>query len=310
MKYFCSKFALRYERKYITLLMVLIPLALILYISTSCEKNETSSPSLYLTSDTGFVNKDSVMGTGTNFRVQLNATFGGDVNITNIIIRNEHDGIVTNYFDTGVNNESIKISKVLTKGVYEKELWTFIAIDKNGGNASVSFTVTKDSNSVFGNIRFINATMGAQSSTLFGSFLSLNSGNTFFQDSAFLIQDSIEMLYYYDAVSGEENTIASANANIGSTIYAGTTSPLNWTVKNETRYYKTQLTLADFNLATNDSLLLVAFSEPNAKRKAKNLVAGDIYSFKTAFNKFGLFYVLQVLEQDTGSVRINILIQS
>jgi hypothetical protein len=241
--------------------------------------------------------------------VELNAEFGGDVNITNIIIRNEHDGVVTNYFDTGINNESIKISKILTKGVYDSEKWTFIVIDKNGGNASVSFITTKDPNSQFGNIRHLDATMGAQGSTLYGSFLSLNSGRYFFLDSAFAHQDSIEMCYYYDITSTDANTIASPNANIDPSIFTGAYALANWTLKNETRYFKTTLTYADFTAAVNDSLLLMSYSEINGKRKAKNLLAGDIYSFKTAHNKYGLFHVQQVVGLDTGSVIVNILMQ-
>jgi hypothetical protein len=300
----------RYEKICITSFILFLFFSVFtLLFFPSCKKKETARPSIFLTNGSGYLYKDSMMAVGKNFKVELNAEFGGDANITNIIIRNEHDGIVTNYFDTGINNESIKISKILTKGVYNTEKWTFIAIDKNGGNASVSFVTTKDPDSQFGHIRSFDATMGAQSSSLFGSFLSLNSGLTYFQDSAFLHQDSIEMLYYYDITSADANTIASPNANIDPSIYTGTSALVNWTIKNETRYYKTTLSYADFNAATNDSLLLVAYSEPNAKRKAKNLVNGDIYSFKTAHNKFGLFHVQQVAGLDTGSVTVNILIQ-
>ena len=304
-----QSFVQRYESLCITLVRVLLLCSFALFGFQGCKKNIINSPYISLSSDSGYVHKDSVMGIGDNFKVRLYANFGGEANITNIVIRNEHDGIITSYFDTGINNEAINISKILTKGIYDKETWTFMAIDKNGGNASVSFTLTKDPNSTFGNIKHINATMGAQASTLYGSFLSLNSGIAFFQDAAYLIQDTIEMLYYYDGVSGEANTIASPNANIGTTIYTGTTSPLNWSVKNETRYYKTTLSQADFNKASNDSLLLVSYSDINAKRKAKNLVDGDIYSFKTTHNKYGLFYVEHVEGMDTGYVNVNILIQ-
>jgi hypothetical protein len=309
MKLICQSYFLRYEKVCITFLSAFIALSLVIIFLTSCKKKDTASPTIHLTSALGYVYKDSVMAVGKNFKVELFAESGGDVNITNIIIRNEHDGIVTNYFDTGINNQAIKISKILTKSVYEREKWTFIAIDKNGGNAAVSFIVFKDPNSHFGNIRHFNATMGAQSSTLIGSFLSLNSGRFFFQDSAFAHQDSIEMLYYYDAISSDANTIASPNANVDPSIYTGTSALVNWTVKNETRYYKTTLSSSDFNAAANDSLLLVAYNEPNAKRKAKNLTAGDIYSFKTVHNKFGLFRVEQVTGQDAGFVTVTILIQ-
>jgi hypothetical protein len=304
-----KSFGFRYEERCITSLLSLLTVSLIIFFLSSCKKKDNAPPQIHLTSATGYVYKDSLMAVGKNFKVELSAEFGGDATITNIIIRNEHDGVVTNYFDTGINNESIKISKILTKGVYNTEKWTFMAIDKNGGNASVSFIISRDPNSQFGSIRHMDATMGAQLSNLYGSFLSLNSGQYFFQDSAFAHQDSIEMLYYYDAISSDANTIASPNANIDPSVYNGASGLINWTIKNETRYYKTTLTVGDFNAAANDSLLLVAYSEPNAKRKAKNLVSGDIYSFKTTHNKYGLFHVQQVTGLDTGSITVNILIQ-
>jgi hypothetical protein len=307
MKAYFNRFISRYEKRCITFFLSIIVLILLL---VSCKKTETASPQIYLTTSAGYVFKDSLMVVGTNFKVELNAVSGGDANITNIIIRNEHDDVMSNYFDTGINNEAIKISKILTKGGYNTEKWTFIAIDKKGGNASVSFIVTRDPTSQYGAIKHINATLGAQKSTLFGSFLSLNSGHCFFQDSAFLHQDSIEMLYYYDLIGTDANTIASPNANIDPSVYTGVTGLTNWTIKNRTDYYKTSLTYADFIAATNDSLLLVSYSNPNAKRKAKNLVTGDIYSFKTtSHNKYGLFYVQYVAGIDTGSVTVNILIQ-
>jgi hypothetical protein len=287
---------------------IFIAFLLFILILPSCKKNVSSAPQIYLNSDSGYVFKDSLMATGNNFKVQLNAASGADVNITNIIIRNEHDGIVTDYFDTGINNEAIKISKILTKNVYNSEKWTFIAIDKNGGNAAVSFTLTKDPSSHYGQIKHLNATIGAQLSSLYGSFLSLHSGKSFFQDSAFAHQDSIEMLYYYDAIDVDANTIASPNANIDPSVYTGASGLANWTIKNTTRYYKTALTYQEFDAANNDSLLLVSWVNPGF-RKAKNLVAGDIYSFKTASNKYGLFYVQQVVGLDTGSVDVKILIQ-
>jgi hypothetical protein len=299
----------RYERFCITYSLLAITFIFFIIFLGSCKKKETSLPNIYLKTDTGYVYKDTTMAVGNIFKIELTAEYGGDVNLTNIVIRNEHDGIITNYFDTGVNTKAIRISKPLTKNVYDVEKWTFIAIDKNGGSASVSFITTKDPNSQFGQIKNYYVTMGAQLSTLSGSFLSLNSGRTFFQDSAFLHQDSIEMLYYYDAIGSDANTIASPNANIDASVYTGSSGLSNWTIKNETRYYKTTLSYNDFSTAMNDSILLVSYSEINGKRKAKNLIAGDIYSFKTIHNKYGLFYVENVSGLDTGYITVKILIQ-
>jgi hypothetical protein len=117
-----------------------------------------------------------------------------------------------------------------------------------------------------------------------------------------------DRLYYYDFIGSDANSIASPNANVDPSVYPGASGLVNWTVKNETRYYKTTLTTADFNAATN-GLLVSAYNELMAKRKAKNLTSGDVYSFKTAHNKYGLFHVQDVSGQDSGYVKVNILIQ-
>jgi len=277
-------------------------------IFLSCNKNESDPPVIYFETSSGLVYHDVVLPAGTNFNVRLVAEMG-DVSITNIVIKNTHDGQVVDYFDTGVNNEQIVISKILTKSVYSSETWTFIAIDKNGKNARVSFTVLLDSSAGFQNIKFLDGMiLGAQNCTTTGSFLSLNSGNRWFQNDAFNLQDSIEMLYYYDS-TGDANTIASPGANIGTYIYEGVTSPLYWLVRNETRYFKTTYTAADFNNIQNDSLLLVAYDQINGKRKAKNLVAGDVYSFKTTYSKYGMFLVEQVTGTDSGTIKFSIKMQ-
>ncbi|HPI31083.1 MAG TPA: hypothetical protein PLS26_11205, partial [Bacteroidales bacterium] len=155
---------------------------------------------------------------------------------------------------------------------------------------------------------FDSVVLGAQKCNTTGSFMSLASGHVWFQADAATIPDSIEMLYYYDS-TGDANTISSPNANIGSFIYPGATSPIYWPVRNETSFYKTTYSLADFNAITNDSLLLAAYSGINAKRKAKNLVAGNVYSFKTIHTKYGMFAVEQVNGTDSGTVQCTIKIQ-
>ncbi len=300
----------RYVAKFITSKISLNTLIIVAVsiIFFSCNKKESNPPLIYLEKSSGLVYQDIVTPAGTNFTIRLVAEMG-DATITNIVIKNSHNGQVVDYFDTGVNNERIVISKILTKSVYSSETWTFMAIDKNGKNATVSFTVKLDTSVGFQNIRFIDGIiLGAQKCSTTGSFLSLNSGNIWSQDAAFNVQDSIEMLYYYDS-TGDANTIASPGANIGTYIYVGSTSPLYWLVRNETRYFKTTYTSADFVNIQNDSLLLVAYDEINGKRKAKNLVPGDVYAFKTTYPKYGMFVVDQVTGSDSGTIKFSIKMQ-
>ncbi|HNW70486.1 MAG TPA: hypothetical protein PKI01_08800 [Bacteroidales bacterium] len=289
------------------ILLGFITIIVICFLS-SCKKNETEAPTIYLETADGFIFKDTVLAAGTNYNVKLVAEMG-DANITNIVIKNTHDGEPISYFDTGVNNEKIVISKILTKNVFESETWTFMAIDKNGKNASVSFTVKMDTASVYHDVLiFDGRVLGAQNCPSAGSFMSVRSGHIWFQADAFDMQDSIELLYYYDP-AGDNNTIASPGANIDATIYSSATSPIYWAVRNETRFFKTTYTTADFNNIQNDSLLLVAYDEINGKRKAKNLVAGDVYSFKTTHAKYGMFAVESVTGADSGTIQFSLRIQ-
>jgi hypothetical protein len=182
--------------------------------------------------------------------------------------------------------------------------------DKDGTSASISFNIFADSNSTFGPIISIpSIILGAQNDTTVGSFLDIKNVKVYDLQQAYGIQDSIEMLYYYDAIQGNTNTIASPNATIDASVFPGIYGLANWTVKNVTCYQVTTLTDSNFNNIKNDSILLSpAYINPTY-RKAKNLKAGDIYAFKTGKGKLGMFEVLNVSGTDAGTIEIKVKMQ-
>jgi hypothetical protein len=280
-------------------------------VNISCKKDaddKGAPPTLRLKTDSGYVHSDTVILIGKTFKVGLIAT-KGDANITNFEIKIATDTTET-YLDSGLNSSGFIIDKYLTKGVSTLEVWTFIIRDKNGNATSISLKIKADPNSVYGPVMTIpSIIMGAQHDTTVGSFADLKNDKVHTLAQAFTIQDSIEMCYYYDFLQGEDYEIASPNANIDASVYTGPYALANWTIKNETRYLKTTLTEAMFDGVTNDSLLIATYNVPLSKRKAKNLVASDIYSFKTITGKFGLFRVLNVTGTDAGTVEIMVKMQ-
>lgn len=280
-------------------------LAILLFTACNKENEDPRGPSITIKKAAGYVGGDTVLAPGAQVKLGITAQ-SGDVNITNIILK-INSGTELVYADTGINNKEFYFEKLITKGVAEKEIWTIIIRDKAGRNASMSFTISKDPFAFFGPVSiYNNITLGAQNNVSTGSFFNLHNGNIYFLDQAFQKQDSAEMLYYYDP-AGDGNTIASPNANIDSTTAFGGPHGLNhWNIKNETRYYKTTLTVTDFNSAMNDSLLLASYNELLGKRKAKLLAAGDIYAFKTAHSKYGLFRVISVNGADAGTIIVDI----
>jgi len=194
--------------------------------------------------------------------------------------------------------------------VSKSEIWTFTVRDKNGKTASVYLKILADSSSQFGTVITIpSIVFGAQNNSNIGSFFDVKNNKIHHLAEAFNIQDSIELCYYYDFLQGENNVIASPGANIDASVYTGQYALTNWTIKHETRFIETTLTANDFNNIKNDSLLIALYNVPLAKRKAKNLAVGKIFSFKTSSGKFGIFKVISVNGTGGGTVEIEIKIQ-
>ena len=279
-------------------------------ILMACHKEEeaTNGPSLKFDVESGFVHYDTTELIGSTFKVGVIAV-SGDVNITNFMIKVTTDS-TQKYLDSGLNSASFNITKFLVKGVSKEEIWTFIVRDKAGKSASLSIKITADSNSTYGPVITIpSILLGAQNNTTVGSFLDIKNILVYNLTDAFGAQDSIEICYYYDFLQGENNVIASPNANIDASVYTGQYTLTSWTVHNETRFLQTTLTSSDFTGISNDSLLIASYNTPLSKRKAKNLAAGDIYSFKTSKGKFGMFKVINVNGTDGGTVEIMVKIQ-
>lgn len=279
-------------------------------IINSCKKenNAGSPPVISLKVDSGYVHTDTTVFIGKTFKAGIIAA-RGDANITNFMIKLNSNGTET-YLDSGLNSAGFNIVKYFTKGVNYQDIWTFIVRDKTGKSASISIKIKADSNSVYGPVFTIpSVIMGAQNDTTVGSFLDIKTVTVYNLAQAYTVQDSIDLCYYYDFLQGDANVISSPAANIDPSVYTGQYALANWTIKNETRFLATTLTQTDFDGVTNDSLLIASFNYPLSKRKAKNLAAGNIYSFETSKGKFGLFRVLNVTGTDMGTVEIMIKIQ-
>ncbi len=282
-------------------------------VNTGCKKDaddeKGAPPTLKFRTDSGYVHSDTTILIGKTFKVGLIAA-KGDANITNFMIK-INTGTTQTYLDSGLNSSGFVIDKNLTKGVSAQEIWTFIVRDKDGNATSISVKITADSSSVYGPVYTIpSIILGAQNDSTVGSFFDFRNNKVHTLAQAFALQDSIELCYYYDFLQGENNEIASPNANIDASVYTGQYALANWTVKNETRYLKTTLTDAQFYGAVNDSILIATYNVPLSKRKAKNLAVGDIYSFKTTTSgKFGLFRVMNVTGTDAGTVEIMVKMQ-
>jgi hypothetical protein len=289
-------------------------LFIIVLLLSACEKDKdepANPPGIMIMSGSGYVSGDtSIMAGGEiNFKVLLQVT---DLSITNYIIDVTIDGASQRYFDTAMSlSSSYEWHGKFIKSLEPVEEWVFTVRDSEGNASDMSLTITLDTSGGYqtlldkGSVFF-----GAQENALYGNCYFLPDGIKYYNtdvEADTSLQRGIDLIYYYDDVDGDKNTIASPGANIPDGIF--TVNPSEWTIINTSRFFITPLTADDYNAAVNDSIVLANYNEAEAKRKAKKLGAGDIYTFRTQSGKLGIFMVKEVNGTTEGNVEISLKVQ-
>jgi hypothetical protein len=288
-------------------------IALLLLFFTACDdKEENTGPTIQFVQEEGFVFSDSSLAIGQTVNVGVEATSGSS-NITLFRYTINNDGTTVS-IDSGMNTISLRVEKLITKSTSQQEIWTFFVKDINDLSDEVSITFTNSGESLYGPIVYTpNIILGAQNAGIEG-FYSLENELSYQITDAHAIQESINLLYYFDFLQGEDNVITSPGANIDASVFNDATyGPENWQVRNTTRFLKKtgEFTVEEFQSSANDSLILNhTFDFSSGKRKCKNLVAGDLYAFVTDENHRGLIHVLEVIGTDTGTVEFEIKMQA
>ena len=277
---------------------------------SSCDDNNDNPepPTIELIEAEGFFVSDTLAPAAAqmNFRVSCKSN-GTDV-LTNIIVSSNGTKVV----DEGINTQILERDITLIKTSDEEETIEFVIRDITGGSASTSVVVKLDENSSAGNIvRYHNVTLQAQNAENGESFLSFIDGcTTHSLEEAYANQSNIHLLYYYDLIESDKNTITSPGANIDETVFPGEFGLAGWTTKNTTRFHKIALTQEEFEAIDNPAFLVDSYSEPDGKRKAKELAAGDTYAFKIeSESRYGIFRVSEVIGEEAGSVTFSVVIQ-
>jgi len=275
----------------------------------SCKKDETfPDPKISFSTNNDYLSNDTTLFLNDEVKILIIAESMSDVPLTQLHIKVDKDSEITT-IDSGINTNILNFEKTIKKGTALSETWSFYVADREGRTSKeISITFSLNESSIFGNIIIIPSIIfGAQDHATIGGFYSLENDQIYIEADAANNQADINLLYYYDNVDADENTIASPGANIDATIY----DLSNWTVKNTTRFEsKSNITDEEFNNCNNDSLILNnTFVFNDGKRKAKNLTIGDIYAFATEAGKLGLFKVINLESQETGVIEIALKMQ-
>lgn len=281
----------------------------------SCNEDEKfyPDPSIAFKTENGYVYTDTSLLLGDSILIGIVSRTNSDVALTHFHYSVNSDSNITQ-IDTGIYETSFIYDKIIVKGVAENEIWSFYVRDRDGRKSeTISVKFVKDKESVYGDISHIPlVVLGAQNNTAAGSFYSLSARQQFNTEQAYNNQSLVNLLYYYDYIDADENTIASPGANLDNSVFPGDYALSFWTTKNTTRFvFRENISVEEFDAATNDSLIVYnTFEYASGKRKAKNLKAGDIYSFETDYGKKGLLKVINVAGTGDGSVEFEIKMQN
>lgn len=276
----------------------------------SCKKeiSDYTNPTVEFITADGFISSDTSAKVGDTLSIRVLAQSFSEYPINTIRFQ-RISPIDTIVIDTGMHVQSIEMNKNIIKSVADWEIWNITTRDRNRKQSTtISLKITKEESSSYGDITHIQPiSLGFQDNSEFESFYSLSHQRIYNMEDAFSIQEEIHLLSYYDNVDEDEHTIASPGANVPESIFEGQFALENWDTRNTTRFAEPSITIEDFDLCENDSLIYATtFAFETGKRKAKNLKENDIYSFVSDKGNFGLFKVISLTGNETGSVVIEI----
>ncbi|MDP3445442.1 MAG: hypothetical protein Q8T08_21495, partial [Ignavibacteria bacterium] len=282
----------------------------------SCSKEERplgEQPSIQFITDAGYSHNDTSLLINEQVKIGINAASMSEEALTQLTIISVKDGVSTSV-DSGFYSNNITYNLTINKGIAELEKWKFYVRDRNGNQSdTIEIQLFKDAASIYGPIKTLPLMeLGAHLNNQIGSFLSYETDSVYQLNEAYLNQEKIHLVYYFDNIETDANTIASPGANIDASVFPGDFGLSNWTIKNTIRFeFRPLISSDDFNRCENDSLILAnTFDFPVGKRKAKNLSNDQIYAFVSDQGVKGLFRVIEVIGTESGTTKVAIKMQA
>ena len=282
----------------------------ILSLIVSCQKNEDYGdvPVFELTTDSGFINGYGTFSPGELMNFKVQAVQGGQ-KLTNFFIEvRTFEGDIFRQYDTSMYCSEFHWEGSFYKSSSLAEQWMFVIQDRRSRRTGDILNIYADTVSSYKPLMEFEAIeLGAQNNPNYGGFYSLEKQMTYFVEDAKTNQEFIDLVFYHGE---DEMTMSCPNANIEDGIFPADLAPNTWDIRNTTRYIKTSLTNEDFDSAQNDSILIANYIETDAKRKAKNLIEGDIVVFKNQQGLLGMFRINSIEISNDGKLDIDLKVQT
>lgn len=289
------------NRKFLTGLAIVLTSLFIM----SCKK-DNENPTIKFIPGPGFTGKDTMMMVSDTLPVTIEVNWNGTDVLDLLDVRQNDISLQT--VAVGVDKATYNID--LIKGSDETEKWTFIIIDKNDNQSQVDLTLTKDPNSEFSAIQYYSSVLlGAQNNTGKGGFISFQTqpATTYTLEVAFINQAKIDLLFYSDLLTN--STLASPGSDIPDNLYPGSRNISLWSVHTVSRFLKSEMTVQDFNVITNDAPIVNSWSDTRSVSKAGDLKTDDIWLIKLQSGKRGAILIKRIVAGADGEIEFAIKIQ-
>jgi hypothetical protein len=288
---------------------------LIVLAFTGCGKEEPeTTPLILLMSGSEFTADGSAVAPGGSLRFGITVSGGGGA-ITNLVVKRISDGVAITEADRGmyVSYGGLDTTLTYTRGYGQVERWVFSVMNSYRDTASVSLTVLKGAGSAWGGINYHpSVRIGLQNNSSLPHFVDLHTGAAWDAAGVAGNEAAVDMAAFWYLTSGTSSPTLTCPAYASALTYY----PMfgSWGVRNQTLYdYYTSdnnlVTVAKFDEAANDSLLVNAYRPGSVSGQSKFAFTGKVVPFRTADGKYGLIKVIHADETPSGEMEIAIKIQ-
>ena len=264
---------------------------------SSCGEDETATPKPTVTL-TAPTSESVTLSAGSSITITFEAASENELSKVTIAKGG------TNLLDSTIakNTKSITISKTYTVGASGTETYAITATDKENQVTTKTVTVTINTSAQIN--AYSAKLLGGQSNSTSGSFFKSTTGDVLSQADAKAASASVDFLYFFG--SSNAATIAAPADADAQTIYNNSNTGIQtWATKNNTGFYASNLTSADFD-ALNSTAALDALTTGSASTKSNQLANGQVFGFKTAAGKSGAVRVGTVSGTQSGSITIDV----
>lgn len=263
---------------------------------------DPAKPVLNFLAGAGYVSADGDITAGSEFTVGLSASH--ESKIEKLVVTVSYDGgtevspVNCTLCDTMINEKSFTID--FTNKVEDtpgSETWFFAVSDKDGNTTKKSITFNRTA--VPSAIRTINATLGNQWSSSFGSSLILQDISVALLADAKANSENVDLLYIFD----EDNSLAYLGAPSSATTQKYLPSVATWTTKNKTQFRKTSYSVAQFGAMSDSKELLSEISSSAGTSSDISVAAGDVIFVKPVSpnGRYALIKIATVGAAGSGS---------